>query len=135
MKMTQKGNPNVQITRTVNPNESSRNVGKARWQGKVIRIKVLHMNVTYHLIFETLQNAQTLKLVITHHSYSNIQTPVTKGGSLKLLNSIGQRNQFNNCDGKANVKTLKIIKNYTGNPSWEVHNLEEDKHRFLPTEI
>ena len=43
------------------------------------------MNLTYYLIFETLQHAQNIKLVINHQSYKAVWTPVSEGKSLKAI--------------------------------------------------
>ena len=52
----------------VTPNESSRNIGKSKWQINKIGIIVLNANVT-HYLFLTLKNAKNLKLVIICQSY------------------------------------------------------------------
>ena len=53
----------------VTSNDSLRTLGKSIWQTNDIEIIVLNMNVTYHLIFLAPQNAQKIKIVITHQSY------------------------------------------------------------------
>ena len=55
---------NLHITRKITLNEPLCNVGEARWQINKIEINVLDVNITYYLLFETLQNAQILKLIL-----------------------------------------------------------------------
>ena len=73
------------MTQKLNLNDSSHNVEKATWRTKKIEITVLNVNVTYYLFFLTPQNAQNLKLVITHQTYRAVLTTVKEGESLKTF--------------------------------------------------
>ena len=73
------------MTQKLNLNDSSHNVEKATWRTKKIEITVLNVNVTYYLFFLTLQNAQNIKLVITHQSYRVVLIPVSEGQGLKFF--------------------------------------------------